>query len=283
VRHLCCLQRLIWVQSPSFGARLRSVAEYFHLTRLQRRIMERGGLYAELTRLLDAPEDGVRSPIDAPEDGVRSPIDAPEDGVRSPIGPSETSQRSADIEEVQQRLQPLRPARWVHPTAMCLARSLRILEILRAAGIGEGACLKVGIRPAAIGFRGHAWVDYNGVTLLEDQILEDEYEHIWRGMELLHRPGVSGPPTGAYRAKEGVLVRQFEEDEAVLLDVMDGACFGLHGPSYRIWQEIVQMGTVDASVRQIARETGADIGVVRTDVEEFLGEMIGAGLVRSAV
>lgn len=247
--HLCCLQRLVWVQSPSFWMRLRTFVEYVHLSRIQRQIMRRGGLQEALARLL---------------------------------APSAVPRRSADMEDVRQLLYPLRPARWAHPTAQCVARSLRILEILRAAGLSDNACLKVGIRRAAVGFRGHAWVDYNGKTLLEEPILEDEYDFIWKGTELLQGAGAPSPQAGAYRVKEGVLVQPIAADEAVLLDIAGGVCFGLNGSSYLIWQEIAQTGAVEGSIQKIAAETGVDSRVVCSDVEEFLDAMKDAGLVRAA-
>jgi hypothetical protein len=248
--HFISLPRLAWVPSPDLATRWRSVPEYFQLSRLQRRVMRPGGLYAEMNRVLQK--------------------------VRRP-------QRTIESEEVKALLQPQQQARWIHPTAQCLAKSLRIMEILRAAGVcGENVRFRVGLRRAAVGFRGHAWVECDGVALLEEPFEPEEYERIWEEEELLRTMTDRPVQMGRYRVKPGVLVHAFDADEVAALDLADGVCFGLTGCSYVIWREIVTRGTVEESVQRIAAETRADVGVVESDVREFVDQLMVVGLLQAA-
>lgn len=248
--HSLAFQRLAWVPSPNMAMRWRSVPEYFALSRIQRQILRPGGLYAALRQVVETPR---------------------------------TPQRTLPPDQVKALLRPQQQARWIHPTAECLAKSLRVLEILQAAGAcGENVRFRVGLRRAAVGFRGHAWVECDGVALLEDPFEPEEYERIWESEEL--RRAVTERPVcaGSYRVAPGVLVHAFDADEAAVLDLADGSCFGMSGGSHVIWQELVARGTLEESVQRIAAETAADIETVRADIREFVGHLVAARLVQVA-
>lgn len=263
-KHWASFQRLAWVPSPNLAMRFRSVLEYFWLWRLQRKILKPGGLQAEMKRVLqEAPPN----------------------------------QRCVTFQEAQSHLIACRQAAWVHPTALCLAKSLRALQILQDAGIcGENIRFRIGIRRAAIGFTGHAWVTCDGVPLLEDPFEEDECEQVWDAAELLVTSDKVTSPTQSpgyqimdnshhsaltYRVKEGVLVYAFDEEEAVAFDLAEGVCFGLNGYGYRVWQNLAAGREVEESVRQITTETRADVEIVRADVREFISHLRAAGLVQA--
>ncbi len=248
--HAACFSRLAWVPSPHLRARLGTAMEYWRLAHLQRRITAPGGLYAELRRL---------------------------------VNNRPSNQRRISHAEARDLLTAQVHARWLHPTALCLAKSLRILECLRDAGVyAENVRFRVGLRRAAVGYRGHAWVECDGRALLEDAFEEDEYEQVWDGEELLRLatgPSASQQSERRYQVKAGILIHAFAEDEAAALDLRDGTSFELTGCGLRIWQAILATGEVESAVDEIAAESGADREMVHADVEEFARALIEAKLV----
>ena len=67
-------------------------------------------------------------------------------------------------------------------------------------------------------------------------------------------------------------------DETVLLDLSTGIYFGLDGVGKRIWEIVADGKSAGQIIEIIADEYEVDDSRARTDVVEFLGELIERGL-----
>lgn len=258
-RHYASMQRLIWMAMPTFSTRFRALAEYVRLARLQRRLLKPGGLQRELEGVLSDPR---------------------------------TTQREIDVDEVYGHLQPLAAAVHVHKAALCLARSIRILQVLRARGIAKGARLRIGLRCAPIGFRGHAWVEHTDWPLLDTPQPDNVYDTIWDADEIFReicpttqRPNAPAAcPNGTHgdlRPAAGTIVTRVASGEAVLLDLTSGHCYELNETAWQVWQEIAGRGMIFGAIDRIVNTTGEAPETVRTDVLQLVEELRGVGLLTS--
>jgi hypothetical protein len=68
-------------------------------------------------------------------------------------------------------------------------------------------------------------------------------------------------------------------DEAVLLDLKTERYVGLDGVSARIWQVLTAGGTVQAAYDTLLNEFDVEPERLRTDLEEFVQELLQFGLV----
>jgi hypothetical protein len=75
-----------------------------------------------------------------------------------------------------------------------------------------------------------------------------------------------------------VMIRQVG-DEAVLLDLKTERYVGLDGVSTRIWQVLTSGGTVQAAYDTLLAEFDVEPERLRTDLEEFVQELLQFGLV----
>ncbi|MBI4703907.1 MAG: PqqD family protein [Deltaproteobacteria bacterium] len=69
------------------------------------------------------------------------------------------------------------------------------------------------------------------------------------------------------------------DGEAVLLDLRDGAYYGLNEPGSRIWELLATGMTVGELRARMLAEFDVDEATLRRDLEELLGELTRRGLV----
>ena len=263
-----CVWRLIWLPAPDVRTRLTAISESTRLFEIYQKLRTPFWLQTELKRLTSE----VSPPIESVDESV-----------------------------IETYLAPLKLALIAHPTAACLERSIRILQILRAKGVySSDVTIKIGIRRASVNFRGHAWVEYRGKPLLNLPVLgqgygyigqpvvdipnllipKDEYDYVWEGEELINDEGFQNAQDGSkYKIKGCLIVKQLGDEDAVILDLIDGTCFGLDPVSYVVWKELARTGTPDAGIRQISETSGVDIATVKADIEELLGHLMEVGLI----
>ena len=68
-------------------------------------------------------------------------------------------------------------------------------------------------------------------------------------------------------------------DEAVLLDLKTERYLGLDNVSARIWQVLTEGGSVQSAYETLLAEFDVDPERLRTDLEEFVQELLQLGLV----
>ena len=267
---LRCVWRLIWLPAPDLSTRLIALLESIRLFEIYQKLRTPFWLQTELAHLIS----GMSPSIKSVEESV-----------------------------IDRYLAPLKLALIAHPTAACLERSIRTLQILHAKGVySSDVIIKIGIRRASVGFRGHAWVEYHGKPLLNLPVLGQEYgyigqpisdipsllvsdgdyDYVWEGDELIKEEIFQNAQEGAkYKIKECLVVKQLGEEDAVILDLINGTCFGLDPVSYVVWNELTRTGTSDESIRQISETSGVDITTVKADIEELLRHLIEVGLIEA--
>jgi hypothetical protein len=86
------------------------------------------------------------------------------------------------------------------------------------------------------------------------------------------------PFTSHLSVSANVMIRQVG-DEAVLLDLKTERYVGLDGVSARIWQVLTAGGTVQAAYDTLLNEFDVEPERLRTDLEEFVQELLQFGLV----
>lgn len=248
LQELWTMQRLIWIETPDLRTRVAAAIEYSQLSRLQRRVFLRGGLFAALTRAYRRIQT--------------------------------TPQRRATTDELNDCLRATRIAEYVHPSAACVATSVRLLERLAARGLAAGgvAC-KIGVLHSFEGLRGHAWLERDGLDLLTGVVPPSHaFERVWTADELLEMACAASANRGRYRLKSGVLCEPISDENTVLLDLDTGEFYGLDRVGHRALEELVQHGTIDRCVRDTATETGVAAEVVRADLEELCQSLMQSGL-----
>ena len=284
--HLKCMWRLVWLPLPNLSTRVDSVLEVIQLFKIYRKLRIPLGLQEELRRLV--PAGATQENDTFPENSIGSVV------------PSEVAEW-VETTVVEKYLLALKFALIVHPTAACLERSIRILQILHDRGIyGDDVRFRIGIRRASSGFRGHAWVEYCGQPLLNLPLLgsgygdlgrpllnipnllvhKREYDYVWDGHRLIEDAARGTEKIADYQIKQGLVVKQLGEEEAVLLDLTDGACFGLDPIGYEMWKSLTCNTSINESVQQIAKEMDVEVAVVKTDIEELIRDLLDTGLIQ---
>jgi hypothetical protein len=81
-----------------------------------------------------------------------------------------------------------------------------------------------------------------------------------------------------FRISDGVVFREMD-GESVLLNLDSGMYYGLDSVGTRIWQLVEQHGRVDPVVATLAEEYEAPGDLLRRDVTDLLGALVGKGLV----
>ena len=71
-----------------------------------------------------------------------------------------------------------------------------------------------------------------------------------------------------------------DHDGAVILDIPGGTITTLDSIGAYVWERLQRGMQVDAIVRELVHDTGADESVVATDVEEFMEQLKSRHLVR---
>lgn len=273
---LKCVWRLFWVAAPNLGTRFGAMLESIRLFKIHQNLRTPFWLQKELNRLI---------PLGASKVNPKIPAD---------------SVQSIDESVIEEYLSGLRLALIIHPIAACLERSIRTLQILHdKIGYNEDVHFKIGMRRSLDGFQGHAWIEYRGQPLLNIPMIGKEYgflgqplldapnlpvvlrqyDYIWNGNELIKALTQGVQEGGEYQIKDGLIVKQFGE-EAVLLDLVDGTCFGLDAISYEVWKALTRTGTLEESICQIAKESGVDVGMIKVDIEELVKDLLDTGLIR---
>ena len=267
---LKCVWRLIWLPAPDLSTRLIAILESIRLFKIYQKLRTPFWLQTELKRLTSRVPPAIKS-------------------VNESV--------------VDRYLAPLKLALIAHPTAACLERSIRILQILHAKGVySSDVIIKIGMRRASVGFRGHAWVEYHGKPLLNLPALghgygyigqpisdipsllmpDGEYDYVWEGDELIKDEVFKSTQEGAkYKIKECLVVKQLGEEDAVILDLINGTCFSLDPVSYVVWNELTRTGTSHESIRHISETSGVEITTVKADIEELLRHLIEVGLIEA--
>jgi hypothetical protein len=257
------MQRLLWLSDATWGVRFRAFAEFWQLSRINYKIGRPTGFADELRYSLVGT-----------------------------IGKAENSANlsASEEQEIIRWLEPLSLAMRVHRRAACCEKALRMMQILRKQGVRPDSLkLRIGVRRAPVGFRGHCWVEFNGGELLDSITSACEYEYIWDGMEIVtlleHQSctnQTSELSSGRRLAfKDTVLMRELSEGEAVILDIKSGLCFGLYGAGCDIWQEITRNGSVDRLLVPNKLDPDNDLGCTEQEVVDFVAELIAAGLLVS--
>lgn len=275
--HLKCMWRIIWLPVPNFRIRIEAFLESIRLFKIYQQIRTPLWIHKELVHLISTGP------------------------VKGDAAPSTESVEFVDKSVIEEYLSTLKIASLVHPTAACLERSIRILQILHAKGVNPGDVnLKIGVRRTPSGVQGHAWVEYCGQPILNLPPLPDgrgelgppismipnllvperEYDYIWNGDALIKATTQGVQETRRYEVKEGLIVQQLGGEDAVLLDLIDGTCFSLNPISYEIWETLIHNGRLDESIRRISQRSDIDEASVKTDVEELLSHFMNAGLIR---
>jgi hypothetical protein len=67
--------------------------------------------------------------------------------------------------------------------------------------------------------------------------------------------------------------------EAVLLHLVSERYYVLDEPSTRMWRVLVESSTFADAVRALTDEFDVEVGVLRRDLERFVGELADEGLV----
>ena len=287
--HLKCMWRLIWLPVPNLSTRVDAVFEAIRLFKIYRKLRMPFGLQEELTSLI---------PTGLTDENAATSENLAGLGIRSEIA------EWVEASIVEKYLLALKFALMVHPAAACLERSIRILQILQANGIyGDAVRFKIGIRRSSSGFRGHAWVEYCGQPLLNLPLLGSgygdlgrplldapnllvhtrEYDYVWDGNRLIEEAAEGTEEIGDYEIKEGLVVKQLGEEEAVLLDLTGGGCFGLDPIGYEMWKSLTCSRSLNESVHQLAQELDVDVAVIKMDVEELLRDLLEAELIREKI
>lgn len=81
-----------------------------------------------------------------------------------------------------------------------------------------------------------------------------------------------------FRCREGVLVREIE-GQAVVLDLHSRQYFSLNETGLRVWQLLSRGDSLGAMLAALQVEFDAPPELQRSDVEELLASLEGAGLV----
>jgi hypothetical protein len=93
---------------------------------------------------------------------------------RVPIQSKSMENRPEPREAVQAACRMVRAAqRYSLPTYTCLEESLALWYLLRKQGIA--ACLRIGVRKEKGKFEAHAWVEYGGEALNQDESMHRHY------------------------------------------------------------------------------------------------------------
>lgn len=87
--------------------------------------------------------------------------------------------------------------------------------------------------------------------------------------------------TGRLQVSSDALARELD-GEVLVLDLRTSLYFGMTGTAARIWQLIETGATRDPIVATLAREYKADPSVIARDVDQFLDELAGRGLLVAA-
>lgn len=87
--------------------------------------------------------------------------------------------------------------------------------------------------------------------------------------------------TGRLEVSPDALARELD-GEVLVLDLRTSLYFGMTGTAARIWQLVEAGETRDPIVATLAREYGADPSVIAGDVDGFLAELTGRGLLVTA-
>ena len=85
----------------------------------------------------------------------------------------------------------------------------------------------------------------------------------------------------AITRNEGNYVETDIDDETVLMRLADGDFFALDGTGRAIWQAINGKRSRDEIVAHLVEQFAADAAVLAADVDRFLADLGGAGLVGS--
>lgn len=86
--------------------------------------------------------------------------------------------------------------------------------------------------------------------------------------------------TPRYRLRQGVLA-QLDLPQGVLLDARNGEYFELDGAGTAIVRALVAEGTLAAAVAAVAAAFEVDAGRAAIDAEEFIGVLLGRGLIEA--
>ncbi len=78
-------------------------------------------------------------------------------------------------------------------------------------------------------------------------------------------------------AAEHVLFRQLD-DEAVLLDLKSGTYFGLNDVGARVWQLMLEHGSLSRVLDVLQEEYAAEPAVVERDLLALAGQLVGRKL-----
>lgn len=96
------------------------------------------------------------------------------------------------------------------------------------------------------------------------------------------RPPMSRPCFDADLKKpDHVLLRELD-GQAVLLNLETETYFGLDEVGARMWTELVANASVDGAFRSLQHEFEVDPGVLRSDLESLVAQLLDAGLLKRA-
>ena len=80
-------------------------------------------------------------------------------------------------------------------------------------------------------------------------------------------------------ARSSMPVETSVGSEVVLMALKSGECYGLGETGSEVWRRLAEPQTVSALVSGLREEYAAPEGVIESDVEELLGDLLKRGLV----
>lgn len=89
------------------------------------------------------------------------------------------------------------------------------------------------------------------------------------------------PFSGALRVPDGVLMRELGR-EAVVLHLESQSYFGLDEVAARMWVHLVSSPSIQAAWEALLAEFDVEPEVLRSDLEAFVAELVGRGLLAPA-
>ncbi len=85
---------------------------------------------------------------------------------------------------------------------------------------------------------------------------------------------------GSFVLNESVVSRELDDGDTVLLDLRSEQYFSVNSLGGMIWSCLASGDSLDALIETVSRDTESPVESVRSDVDEFIGELTAAGLIR---
>ena len=86
-------------------------------------------------------------------------------------------------------------------------------------------------------------------------------------------------PAQAVRVPDGVFIEDLSDGDSVLLNMENERYFGLDEMGTRLWAALTTSPTIDDAIQFLLAEYDVDEVQLRSDLEQFLADLVDRGLV----